>query len=138
MHDNEVPMTEKDDWDKKMPPWLSMKTFKVAAALKMRAEDAGVNLGIPMKAQRNGDSMWYMLTDGVRSVATVNGESREIQHLTVLLCTPYGIFIEDNYRGDEVEYGILSDPDVFIEHLKNGGMRCLSDEEFKRFINGTL
>ena len=135
-HD-EAHMTEDqyENWQEKIPPWLSVKTYKVAAALKMRAEDAGLDIGVPMKSQRNGDSMWFMLTDGVRSKVNIGGEPREIQHLTVVLCTPHAVFIEDNYRGTDVEYSIVDDIDLYIEHLKNMGMRTLTDDEFKRFLN---
>lgn len=140
MNGDEVPMTEdqQDDWQEKIPPWLSVKTFKIAAALKMRGEDSGIDFGIPMKSKRNGDSMWFMLTDGVRSKVEIAGEPREIQHLTVVLCTPHGIFIEDNYKGTDVEYSMLADTDLYIEHLQNTNMRTLTDVEFKRFLNGNL
>lgn len=136
--DEEETEDQWEQWKDKIPPWLSLKTYKVAIALKMRAEEVELDLGVPMRAKRNGDSMWFMLTDGTRELVDFGDDIREIQHLTVLLCTPHGIFIEDNYRGNEVNYGVVSDADLYVEHLKGLGMRALSDDEFKRFLNGTL
>ncbi len=127
-------MVSDEDWEGRIPPWLSVKTYKIAAALKVRADQIGLNLGIPMRAKRNGDAMWFVITDGTQEKI----KGKVIQNLSVLLCTPHCILIENNYQGEDVVFSILGDHDVYLHHLRDVGMRALTDDEVKRFLKGSL
>lgn len=127
-----------DEWDeveKNIPDHMTIRTYKVALSILMLAERYDLSLGRPFKNKKKGNAIWYVLTDG----SLLNeGKGINRQQVTVVLCTPYGIFIEDNYRTKALSFGVLSDADIFIMEMVDRNMRCLTDEERKLFNKGAL
>jgi len=112
------------DWQEDKPDWISEDTAISAACIKDISDFIDYDIGPAIRAQRNGDAMWYALTN------------KEGTSLLVMMCTPHAIFIETTMDSDDIEYGIVSKPLEFLEHLQNAGVRRLTPDEMTNFIEG--
>lgn len=115
---------ELEEWHNERPEWISEETAVMSACIKDISDYIDYDIGPAIRAKRNGDAMWYALTDSV-------GES-----LLVLMCTPYAIFTETTMATEDIEYAIVSKPLIYLENLQNAGVRRLTPDELDNFIEG--
>ncbi len=115
---------EFETWQDEYPDWISQETRVLAACIKDISHYIDYDIGLPMKGERNGDAMWYVLTDD--------------EGLLIILCTPHAIFTESNLGEEEASYSILTHPLPYLENLRDMGIRALTKEEYDEFKRGTL
>jgi hypothetical protein len=115
------------DWQEERPDWISHDTAVIAACIKDIADFLNYDIGPAIRAKKNGDAMWYTLTDA-------DGIG-----LLVLMCTPHAIFTESTMDSTfSTDYGMVNKPLKFLEHLQNSGVRRLTPDEFDDFIQGVF
>jgi len=112
------------EWQSQRPEWISHETAVLAACIKDISDMISYDIGPAIRAKRNGDAMWYALTD------------RDGTSLMVIMCTAHALFTETTMGTDDVEYGIVDKPLRFLEHLQNTGVRRLTPDEMDSFIEG--
>jgi len=119
-------MTPEDfaNWHGNRPDWISQETAVMAACIKDISDYIDYDIGPAIRAQKNGDAMWYALCDA-------SGAS-----ILVVMCTPYAIFTETTIATEDIEYAIVSKPLEYLENLQNAGVRRLTPEELDNFIEG--
>lgn len=113
-----------EEWQENKPDWISEDTAISAACIKDISHFIDYDIGPAIRAKRNGDAMWYAMTDRA-------GES-----LMVIMCTPYATFIETTMDTNDIEYSIVTKPLEFLEHLQNAEIRRLTPDELEDFIDG--
>ncbi len=111
------------EWHSERPEWISQETAVLAACIKDISDYISYDIGPAIRAKRNGDAMWYALTNS-------DGTS-----LLVIMCTAHALFTE-TIGTDDIEYGIVDKPLRFLEHLQNAGVRRLTPNEMENFIEG--
>jgi len=108
------------------PDYISDETLETTNGLKDVAMSEDMDIGVAMCAEENGDCMWYVLINDINDVS-------------VLLCSPYGVFTQDTIGlkalGD-FNYSIVSGPAQFLNNLKTQSFRGLSEDELEDWING--
>jgi hypothetical protein len=112
------------EWQSERPQWISQETAVLAACVKDISDFISYDIGPAIRAKRNGDAMWYAMTNS-------DGTS-----LLVIMCTPHAIFTETTIETDDIEYGIIIKPLQFLEHLQSAGVRRLTPDEMDNFISG--
>jgi hypothetical protein len=112
------------EWQDERPDWISQETAVLAACIKDISDFISYDIGPAMRAERNGDTMWYALTN------------KEGTSLLVIMCTAYVLFTEATCGDNDVSYGIIDKPLSFLEHLQSIGLRRLTQDEMENFIEG--
>ena len=112
------------EWQNERPDWISQDTAVMAACIKDISDFISYDIGPAIRAKRNGDAMWYALTNA------------EGSSLLVIMCTAHALFTETTMGTDDIEYGIIDKPLRFLEHLQNAGVRRLTPDEMENFISG--
>lgn len=114
------------EWQKERPDWISQDTAVLAACIKDISDFISYDIGPAIRAKRNGDAMWYALTDS-------GGSS-----LLVVMCTPHAIFTETTMETNDIEYGVVVKPLQYLENLRDAGVRRLTPDEMDNFIGGVF
>ena len=112
------------DWQEERPDWISEDTAISAACMKDISDFIDYDIGPAIRMHRNGDAMWYALTNSGGN------------NLLVIMCTPHAIFTETTMDSDDIEYSIIVKPLEYLEHLQNAGVRRLTPDEMDNFIGG--
>lgn len=121
-------MLKDNNEDGETPDYISTETFVLAKAVNLIGEHLELDLGPALKNPRNGDTIWFILTDDLE------------YNVYVVIISPYVIFIETVHTAEDesitVDYAIVESIKDYLEHLKGLGARKLNDEEMKFFFNG--
>lgn len=112
------------EWHGDRPYWISEDTEISAACVKDISYFIDYDIGPAIRARRNGDAMWYAMTN------------RDGTSLLVILCTPHAIFTETTMDTNDIEYSIIVKPLEYLEHLQDAGIRRLTPDEMENFIEG--
>jgi len=116
------------EWRGKHPDWISQETAILSACVKDIADFIDFDIGESIKSRKNGDALWYMMSD------------EKSGGLLVLMCTPHAVFVESTIddTSNDVDYAVIIKPLQYLEHLQNIGLRCLTPEELEQFSDGSF